>query len=272
MNLYGIPAIKRRREEEDNAYGRRLITPESSIDEAVQTPTPLNKRYRAHAKQNEDDFENAESLDEAMADSSKSLALTISHDEMISRLDIKTLRDIVTFMAAESSDARALVKLAYLQNNQKTDLRRYALEVDQLFGSQSERHAVSGTAYSDVKSSIDKLANHVGPHSSYSTKKSALEALQDITFSILRADPSRQAIEVKEQFETDDCIPLLMLQIVRSMPSEERIRVSLEATVHGSTFVKALRYRHEKAIENYVAGFYDLSLVLESLSQSAGDF
>lgn len=270
MNLLNTTTSKRQRDEEDAIYASGLLTPEGSVGQNFTTEKPTSKKFRAECAQDEDDSERLENSDDTMVDVVRSPRPSSSHLEMIARLDVDALRDIVNILAARSTDAQALVEIVYSRLIQEVDLRRYAAEVDRVFSSRSDRYSIAGAAYSDVKSSLDALARQVGPQSSYDAKKSAVEALQDIAFSILRADRSRQAVEVRAQFEKDDCIPRLMLQIVQSMSEEERARISEEATVHGSTFAKGLQWAHEKAVEDYVAGFYDFSLVLESLSRNTG--
>ncbi|KAH6651636.1 hypothetical protein BKA67DRAFT_571447 [Truncatella angustata] len=260
-------AVKRNRDEEDGVDSFRAMTPESSIDEAICSSTLDNKKRRTSANPHLEQIQVIGHADVAMVDPVVPLPPAVPYAEMISRLNVDALRDIVATLAAGSNDARALVEIAYGRRNRQPDLGQYAVEVDEIFKSRGQRYAVSGVAYSDVKSCIEQLAQQVGPYSTYQTKKSALEALLDIAFSILRADRSRQAVEVKAQFEKDDCISQLMEQIARSMSAVERASVSEETTVHGATFARSLQFVHEKAVENYIAGFYDFALVLEVLSQ-----
>jgi hypothetical protein len=199
---------------------------------------------------------------------------SLPHMDMVDELDPDAIRNIVKILAAESPFAQSLVRAAYQQRAQMsrseaTDFGPCKRGVEAVFSSRSERYSASGQGYSDVRSCIDTVGQQVGPQSSYDAKKSALEALHDISLSILRADGCRQAIEVKNEFERDDCIPQLMLQIVRSMSSDEQARVGAEYTPYGSTLVESLRYVHEKAVEQYTAGFYDLSLVLDMLDRNA---
>lgn len=270
MHVPATATIKRQRDEDDAIDASGLLTPESSVGHVYMSATYSNKKFKPGLGQHGDDHAQSECSDETMSDISEPIGPSIPHAEMISHLGIDVLRDIVKVLSARSTYAQDLVETAYSRVSQKPDVGRYAIEVEEIFGSRSKRYSVPGMAYADVKSSIAAVAEWVERQSSYDAKKSALDALQDIALSILRADRSRQAIEVRGQFEQDDCIPQLMLQIVRGMSVEERITVSGEMTIQGSTFARTLQYLHEKAVENYIAGFYDFAIVLDTLSDSAG--
>jgi hypothetical protein len=194
----------------------------------------------------------------------------IPYTEMVDQLDPKALREIVKLLAADSPSSQDLIRMVYEQGTcrskvETANFRGYTADVAAIFSSRSERYSTYGKAYADVRACVNAIGQQVGPQSSYSIKKSALESLHDITLSILRAEACRQAIEVRREFERDDCIPQLMLQIVRSMSTEEQAKVGAEFTLYGSTLIKSLEYVHEKAVETYIAGFYDFSLVLEIL-------
>jgi hypothetical protein len=266
MSSHYTIAAKRHREAliEDGDY--RPITPESCVDGATSNSTSQNKRQRAGTGDLDGHVKNYDIPDDTMTDVWHPPIAQVPSADMILRLDVDALREIVTLLVERSADARTLVLEAHARISQTLDMKVYTTRMDEIFDSRSARYTIPGTAYADVKACIADLARQVDPRSPYEVRRDALQALQDIALSILRADRTRQALEVKAHFEVDDCIPQLMLKIVCAMSAQERIRVGVEATVYGSTFMRSLQYLHEKAVEGYVAGFYDFSLVLGALS------
>lgn len=259
-----MSACKRHREEDDSAVIFRALTPNSTGDENSPGPLPPGKKRRGY---NAGYFEESPDPDDAMDDICEPPGAPTTHVEMVAHLNTEVLQDIVTILARTSNDAQVLIELAYGRKYREPNLQFLAAEADGIFGSRSGRYAIPGMAYADITSVINQLAHRLRPYSSYDMKKSGIEVLLDIALSILRADRSRQAKEVKLQFEKDDCIPQLMLQIIGTMSPGDRAALKAEPTGLGSDMVKSLQYVHEKAVEEYIAGFYDFALVLEVLSQ-----
>lgn len=261
-------AVKRQREHDDNTERYRPLTPYSSIDEPLGSSLPPNKRNRQGGDGDLGYFpKHHGDEDELMSDVDEALAYSISNNGYPSPIEMDHTCDTMTFAAAAPIED-LILGISCGQIGFVMASSRYAVEVDQVFRSRSKRYTVPGTAYSEVKACIDGIAQHINPHSSYHAKFAALEALQDIALSILRADRSRQAKETRAHFAQDDCISQLMLNIIQSMSNEEKVQASEEATVQGSTLARSLQYVHEKAVEEYLAGFYDLSLVLEALKRN----
>ena len=189
---------------------------------------------------------------------------------MMAQMDKEDLQRILAIIAAESPVAQAVIQAAYEQRmrmhqEETINFEHYKREIMSIFMCHNERYLVYGQAYSDVKACIDGIAQQLNPQSPYGTKKNAIEALQDISLTIIRADGRRHAVRVRTEFERDDCIPQLMLRILQSMSVDDRHQVGAEITSYGATLLKSLEFTHEQAVISYIAGFYDFSIVLDLL-------
>ncbi|KAI1867618.1 hypothetical protein JX265_007420 [Neoarthrinium moseri] len=234
----------------------------SEVPESICcSPTKKHRTSLGH----DDTLMHNDFMMDSASDSTQSSLSTTSFSDMVEVLDAETLRTIVNVLATQSSVAQSLVSVAYSQTLQGIDFRNYAQRVDSIISGKSEQYSSPGSACAGVRACIAAIAVRVGPQSPFNTKRSALEALHDIALTVIRTDRSRQSIEVKREFEKDDCIVQLMLQIIQTMPMEERLGVGRGFTSYGSTLLDSIRYVHEKSVENYVAGFYDLALVLHAL-------
>lgn len=144
-----------------------------------------------------------------------------------------------------------------------SSMLEYPAMVSHILDPGRQNNALPGTAYRNVKLIIGEIANQIELKGSHEIRKNGLFALGAIASTILFSGPSRQALEVKAQFERDGCIPQLMLQIIQSMALEE-LRSLGQESVYGVDFYLQSKSSHERAVEDYVAGFYDFSLVLET--------
>lgn len=240
MILCESAAAKRCRGEDDNDEdGYRPLTPDSCADKPVECMLPLSKKHRFAGDSLECCLDNGRDADETMTDVSERSESQFLDAGLLSPVELDHHFDDTTRSTQASVGAHTLIEL---------ECKGYSIEVDQIFWSRDARYTTPGMAYSDVRVCIDAIANCVGPGSSYNAKTDALEVLQDISLSILRADRPRQATETKARFAQDDCIPQLMLKIVQSMSGEERLRATGEATAQGSTLERSVQYVHEKAV------------------------
>ncbi|KAK6223381.1 hypothetical protein LQW54_000499 [Pestalotiopsis sp. IQ-011] len=154
----------------------------------------------------------------------------------------------------------------YNRTDLPSSILEYPAMVSNILHPGQQISAPPGTAYKNVKLMIGEIAHRIELKGSHDVKKNGLLALEAIASTILLSGPSRQALEVRAQFERDGCIPLLMLQIVRSMTPEELASFG-QGSVDGFNFYLQMQSLHERAVEDYVAGFYDFSLVLEAIGQ-----
>lgn len=194
---------------------------------------------------------------------------SLSATDMIAQLDVDSLRSLLTTWAVRSPVAHQVIRAEYNRSVLGLDLAVLAVEVQSLLllaaavpetGMGEDYHA-----YSAVRTRVDAVGEQVRPNAPFAVKRRALEALHDIALCILRAERTRRAVEVRRGFEQDDCIPRLMMRIVESMSPEERVSAAAECTTYGAPLLSGLQYVHNKAVEEYLAGFYDLGMVIEAL-------
>ncbi|KAH8682040.1 hypothetical protein BX600DRAFT_447663 [Xylariales sp. PMI_506] len=222
--------------------------------------------------------------------------------DIVGQLDPDTLRAIVCTLAADSLHVQDVIKKAYEQQRVSQTMPpppsppetepeahvfpAYQAQVSQILSSGgSERWATErGSAHRDVRACVDAIGDRaalLAPCTGVS-KGAALEALHDIAVSVIRAgdDEGRYrrvgggsgrgqaAREVRAEFERgDDCVPRQMLRIVESMAPAERLAAASSYTAYGSTLLRSIEWVHERAVESYLAGFYDLSQVLGALTR-----
>jgi hypothetical protein len=198
-------------------------------------------------------------------------SLSMSTVDMITQLDAESLRSLVAAWALHSPLAQQVIRVEYNRSVLGLDLKFVPMEAEAVLASgDNDSDAEPVRAYHDVRACVNTIGEQVKVQSSYNMKKRALEALHDIALSIFRAQRSRRAVEVRQGFEQDDCITQLMRRIVGSMSPEERAGAGVEYTTYGSTIRDGLRYIHRTAVEEHVAGFYDLGLVIEALGAGGG--
>ena len=199
-------------------------------------------------------------VDGIMTDIYEPLSPPLSEPETLSLPAAKQSKPFDAMVATCSSSPDRF----YKDIGRLSRISEYATLISHIIEPQGAANFLPGTAYKNIKLIIEDLANHIGPQSSCDAKIDALIILGIIADTILHAGSTRQALEVKAAFERDDCVPQLMLQIIQTMPMDDLTRLNQD-TSYKKSFTSLIRSSHEKAVEDYVAGFYDFSLVLEAI-------
>ncbi|ETS84500.1 hypothetical protein PFICI_02525 [Pestalotiopsis fici W106-1] len=253
--------IAKRRRDEDCDGGRGYSHESSTNGSACYSPKSLHKRHRASIIDIQDYNGHMETADEMMMDIYEPLSPPLSEPETLSIPTTKQSKPFDAILATTPLSQHLLPEGLYNEIGFPSSIPNL---ISHIIEPRDQTSITPGTTYRNVKLAIEAIAHHVGPQSSSEIKTDALIVLRDVAAIILDARPTHQSLEVKAAFERDDCIPQLMLQILQTMSTEDIARLSQETT-HGSNFASLLRAAHEKAVENYVAGFYDFSLVLEAI-------
>lgn len=263
MEPCGNTIAKRRRVEDyDGDQGSSHAT--GHADRLAGDTPRQHKRHRNTIGDFDTSMVEKEDMDEIMMDIYEPLSPPLSEPETLPS-PIAGPPDGSGSKSVSKPTDQLLPEDSCIGTESPSSILEYPAMVSHILEPGQQMNALPGTAYRHVKLAIEGIAHQVGSESAFETKKNGLLALGAIASTILHSGPSRPALEVRAQFERDGCIPLLMLQIIQSMTLEE-LRSLGEESVYGANFYLQLRSSHERAVEYYVAGFYDFSLVLEAIS------
>lgn len=264
MESCGTTIAKRRRVEDydgDQWYSHAT----GPADGLAGNTLRQHKRHRSSVGDFDACLTERDDMDEIMVDIYEPLSPPLSEPETLP-LPIARPLDGSGSISVSKPAGQLLPEDSRIETESPSSILEYPAMVSHILHPGQQENALPGTAYRNVKLVIEEIAHQVGPQSAFENKKNGLLALGGIASTILLSGPSRQVLEVKAQFETDGCIPQLMLQIIQSMTMED-LRSLSEESMYGVNFYLQLRSSHERAVEDYVAGFYDFSLVLEAISQ-----
>lgn len=254
------PIVTKRRRDEDGEGGHGYDHESSNdVPHFMNTTKSSHKRHCISISDFQCQTGDME-VDEMMTDMYEPLSPPLSEPETLSLPAAKQSKPFGAMLATSPSSPDRF----YKDIGPLSRISEYATLISHITEPRGQTDLLPGTAYKNIKLIIEDLANHIGPQSSCDTKIDALIILGIIADTILHAGSTRQALEVKAAFERDDCIPQLMLQIIQTMPMDDLTRLD-RATISKKSFTSLIRSSHEKAVEDYVAGFYDFSLVLEAI-------
>ncbi|KAI0141956.1 hypothetical protein BJ166DRAFT_540433 [Pestalotiopsis sp. NC0098] len=264
MEPCGDTITKRRRVEDYD--GDQWYSHTSGHADGLTSDTPRqHKRHRSSIGKLDAYMVEKEDTDEVMMDIYEPLSPPLSEPETLP-LPIARPSDGSGSISVSKPAGPLSLEDSCIGTESPSSILEYPAMVSRILDPGQQENALPGTAYRNVKLAIEGIAHQVGPQRAFETKKNGLLALGAIASTILHSGPSRPALEVRAQFERDGCIPLLMLQVIQSMTMED-LRSLSEESIYGGNFYLQLRSSHERAVEDYVAGFYDFSLVLEAISQ-----
>lgn len=264
MEPCGNTIPKRRRVENcDGDYWHSHAT--GPADRLTGNTPRRHKRHRSSVGDFDAYVVEKEDMDEIMVDIYEPLSPPLSEPETLSRPIARPSNESGSISVSKPAGQHLPEHLCNGAESPSSILE-YPAMISRLLDPEQQISALPGTAYGNVKLIIGEIASEIELKRSHEVKKNGLLALGAIASTVLLSGPSRQALEVRAQFETDGCIPLLMLQIIQSMTLEELGQIGQES-IDGFNFHLQLQSLHETAVEYYVAGFYDFSLVLEAISQ-----
>ncbi|KAF2993722.1 hypothetical protein E8E14_001146 [Neopestalotiopsis sp. 37M] len=254
------PIITKRRRDEDGEGGHGYDHESSNdVPHYMNTTESSHKRHCISISDFQCQIGDME-VDGIMTDMYEPLSPPLSEPETLSLPAAKQSKPFDAVVATGSSSPVQF----YKDIEPLWRISEYATLISHIIEPQGAAILLPGTAYKNIKLIIEDLANHIGPLSSSETKIDALIVLGTVANTIVYGSSTRQALEVKAAFERDDCIPQLMLQIIQILSVEDLTKLN-EETSHEKNFASLIRSSHEKAVEDYVAGFYDFSLVLEAI-------
>ncbi|KAI0204098.1 hypothetical protein F4808DRAFT_368797 [Astrocystis sublimbata] len=201
----------------------------------------------------------------------------LDYGQLISQLGDKTLRDIITSLAASSPLVQDAIKS---RHDQLVQARRTRVLNFDCY-SKSAWHTLNTSSYTklsgtqqwdasfEATSELEECVRAIGEmtfdESSYGTKLSALETLRKIAKTVLLADDTL-GHEVRNQM--DSTIADEMLRIVESMSREEQLRAGANADSKGSLAEK-MQWVYDAAKANCVLEPEILYEVLELLYEES---
>ena len=196
---------------------------------------PSAKRQRSNT--------NGDSSATAAAVPSTSKSSREEIEKLVEIFDGKTIRELLISAALEVPAIQTKLQLRctdiiLMQNAKVINFDHYNQEVlDELASGAglkgSKQYELSGKVYRAIADIIATIRNQCPSHSSFETKKSALETLRTIGENICYENDDTLGSEVIKSFQYDSCLDDAMLEIVSGMTEheKERMRTSSESFV-----------------------------------------